>query len=191
MAKAEIRIAEATPTLAESINKGFEADAQVKNYKYQDEACKKQIIDLTKETFAPEDGSIRFTTEKAAALVTRMRSVSLQAECQPEALQVFKNAVEQGVLTAVVEVSTSTQVNPANLEEIKKLIGDILFQKCFTTKTSYSINRDALVALEESKLPNNTNVAKVVRDVTVEEDSYRVKYESLKKKEKSSQKAKE
>jgi len=177
MAK-EIRVIQASNSLVEAIDEGAKIASQIKSLGYKDKQFKDKITDNAIKKMENGELSLRMQGKKSAVLVSVSEKYDIDTE--NENFETVKNALTKGSLDGVVDKKVIVSVAPDYVDEIKKLVGEVIFNKAFAIETVYKVNSDAYRKYDPNGSKEKQELKKALDDCTSLNTIKRVKYEAIK-----------
>lgn len=138
--KGRERVANASPTLAEKIDAGHKLDTDIKTEEMRFKALKAKISDTALSKMKEGELSLRLLGNKASALVSVSENYSLDAESDD--FEKILEAADKGELDGVVKKKISVQVDPSMIDEIRRLVGQTVFDQAIAVNASYSVDAE-------------------------------------------------
>jgi len=174
MAKKEIRMVMASGDAAGIVDHGFEVDTQLKNLTFEDKGIKSKISEFAATEIQSGETSVRFRGTQAAAVVSAVEKVELDAEA--ESFPVVRSAIDSGLLEGFVERKLSLVVPPAEVERAAEALKAAGIK--VSVAESLSVTADALKNKEVASVEQGAAV-KALKACSKSDVSYRVKYEKV------------
>jgi hypothetical protein len=160
MAKARERIAAAIEDVATKIDRGFKVDTDGKTLALELKKIKNEVSDAALAEMNDGELSLRLTGKKASALVSVSESYSLDTTVDD--FDLVEKAADAGELDGVVQKRLSASIQPEHIEEIRRLIGQVLFDEAISVSTSYSVEPEGYRSYEPNGSPERSRIKRVL-----------------------------
>ena len=173
MAKANEKVLVASGSVAAAVDAGCVVSSMSKRLEVEAEVLKKEIVGAVGSEV--NGVSVRVQGTKGSLLVSKAESYTVNTG--DVRFEEVKAMVGKGQLADVVTEKVAATIPAGNLDEVKKLLGEVLFNKLVAVKTTYAINPEGYRGLmAASGSPEVDAVKGAIMPLVSKDETFRFTY---------------